>query len=142
MDIYRQVIMDHFKHPQNKVDENFFSENYICKQGLNPSCGDDVTLYIKIENNTITDLKFKGTGCSICCSSASVLTLELQNMLLIDAKNKISKFSQLLNDGEINEEIFEDANAFSGIKEYPARFKCANISWQTAMDILEELKNE
>lgn len=134
-DFNRQVIMEHSSSPRNKIAEPI--DGYKKKEALNPSCGDHITIYLKEEDGIITDLKFEGNGCNICCASASVLSIELVQLNEMDAKVKIEKFRELIKDGVIDEEIFEDAQAFVGIKDFPGRYKCAAISWDTAYKILE-----
>lgn len=134
-DFNRQVIMEHSSSPRNKIDNPI--DGYRKKEALNPSCGDHITVYIKQENDSIIDIKFEGNGCNICCASASVMSIELLELNKMDAKTKIEKFRTLIKDGQIDEEIFEDAQAFVGIKDFPGRYKCAAISWDTAYKILE-----
>lgn len=134
-DFNRQVIMEHSESPRNKIEQGI--EGYKKKEALNPSCGDHITIYIKEEDGILTDIKFVGNGCNICCASASVMTIELLNLNELDAKTKIEKFRQIIKDGVIDEEIFEDAQAFVGIQSFPGRYKCAAISWDTLYKMLE-----
>lgn len=133
-DLQRQIIMDHYKHPQNKIEQA--PEGYTEKRGLNPSCGDDVTIYLLLEGDVVKDLKFKGDGCSICCSSASIMTNEFIGLTISEVEAKFDNFSQMVSGHEYVEELFEDAICFNGIKDYPARFKCAIISWDTAYKLV------
>lgn len=129
-DLQRQIIMDHYKHPQNRVDTEV--SGYLEKRGLNPSCGDDVTVFLLIEENSIKDIKFKGDGCSICCASASIMTNELIGLTIDEVAAKVDNFKQMITGHDFDENLFEDAICFNSIKDYPARFKCAVISWDTA----------
>ncbi len=135
-DLQRQIIMDHYKHPQNRSSEPI--ENYAVKRGLNPSCGDDVTIYLLIEDNKITDIKFNGDGCSICCASASIMTNEFLGLTVEQINEKYTNFSKMVSGHQFDESLFEDAICFNGIKDYPARFKCAIISWDTAYSLIKE----
>ena len=85
--MFRQVIMDHYNYPQNKVEEEV--DGYLRLEGINPSCGDQLTIFLKIENSKIEDIKFLGSGCSICCASASVMTQEIQSLIISEAIEKI-----------------------------------------------------
>ncbi len=134
-DLQRQIIMDHYKHPQNKVEAEI--EGYEVKRGLNPSCGDDVTIYLLIENDIVKDIKYNGDGCSICCASSSIMTNELIGLTIEQIDNKYQNFKQMVSGQEFDQELFEDAICFSGIKDYPARFKCAVISWDTAYELVK-----
>lgn len=134
-DLQRQIIMDHYKHPQNRVEE--LPYGYTQKRGLNPSCGDDVTIYLLLEDEIIKDLKFNGDGCSICCASASIMTNEFIGLSLTELEAKFQNFTQMVSGHEFDEMLFEDAICFNGIKDYPARFKCAVISWDTAFKLVK-----
>ena len=133
--MFRQVIMDHYNYPQNKVEEEV--DGYLRLEGINPSCGDQLTIFLKIENSKIEDIKFLGSGCSICCASASVMTQEIQSLIISEAIEKIDLFKNMVTNKE-GAEKFEDAQAFLGVYKFPARFKCAFLSWDTARKILEE----
>lgn len=129
-DLQRQIIMDHYKHPQNRSEQEI--DGYTSKRGLNPSCGDDVTIYLLLEDNVVKDLKFKGDGCSICCASASIMTNEFVGLTIDEIDQKFENFKNMVSGHDFDEDMFEDAICFNGIKDYPARFKCAVISWDTA----------
>ena len=134
--MFRQVIMDHYNYPQNKVAEEL--DGYIKLEGINPSCGDQLTIFMQVENGKIKDIKFLGSGCSICCASASVMTQEINEMIIEEAIIKIDAFKNMVTNKE-GAEQFEDAQAFLGVYKFPARFKCAFLSWDTARKILEEV---
>lgn len=134
--IHRQIIMTHYNTPQNKINEKI--AGYDQQKGINPSCGDELTLHFKYENNILKDLKFEGEGCSICCASASIITQELNNNTKDEILNKIKNFSNLLQGKEFEESIVEDAIAFSGLAKFPARYKCAFLAWQTVEDYLKK----
>ncbi len=137
-DLYRQVIMDHYKNPFNKVESDV--EGYLTREALNPSCGDHITVYVDYDGERIKDIKFKGTGCSICCASASVMTNELMGLTKEEIIYKVEKFNEIIhNADESSLDLFEDAQAFVGIKSFPARFKCAYLSWDTLKKLIEEV---
>lgn len=134
-DLQRQIIMDHYKHPQNRVEDA--PSDYKELRGLNPSCGDDVTIYLLLDGDVVKDLKFKGDGCSICCASASIMTNEFVGLTMDEIEAKFNNFTQMVSGHEFDEELFEDAICFNSIKDYPARFKCAVISWDTAYKLVK-----
>ncbi|WOO87110.1 SUF system NifU family Fe-S cluster assembly protein [Mollicutes bacterium LVI A0039] len=134
-DLQRQIIMDHYKHPQNKAEET--PAGYVSKRGLNPSCGDDVTIFLLLEDGVVTDLKWNGDGCSICCASASIMTNEFVGQTIEQLDEKYENFKQMVSGHEYDVDAFEDAVCFNGIKDYPARFKCAIISWDTAYQLVK-----
>ncbi len=135
--MYRQIILEHFKYPKNKVPAPI--EGYETLEGFNPSCGDKVTIFVKVENNKISDIKFSGSGCSICCASASIMTEELVNLEVEKAIKKIDMFRLMVTKKE-NIENFEEAQAFVGVFAFPARFKCAFLSWDTLKKIIQGAK--
>lgn len=134
-DFHRQILMDHFNNPQNKVDA--CPDGYEVQKGINPSCGDELEIYVKYNGNKIEDIKFNGQGCSICCSSASILTNEINGLDKEEVINKLENFEHLIKGEGYNEDLFEDAVAFDGVKNFPARFKCAFLSWQTIKDFFK-----
>ncbi len=137
-ELYRQVIMDHYKNPYNKVEDEV--EGYARREALNPSCGDEIVVFLKYDGDQVVDIKFKGTGCSICCASASVMTNELTGLTKTEIINKVNKFNQIIKDADESVlDEFEDAQAFIGIKAFPARFKCAYLSWDTVRKLVEEV---
>lgn len=138
-EMYRQVIMDHYKNPHNKVDNTFDHTGYIHREALNPSCGDMVSILVKFDGDLIVDIKFIGEGCSICCAATSVMTLELNNLNKTEIVNKVGMFEKIIKDGNENDfDYFEDAQVFTGITNFPARYKCAYLSWDTMKKIMEE----
>lgn len=139
--LYRQIIMDHYKSPRNKGlkdDKNYFTVNLV-----NPSCGDDVTVQVLIEDNIIKDIRHLGIGCSICCSSASVMSEELKGKTVEKALNVIAAFNDLLMNKPFAEELLKgDALAYQGVSKFPARIRCANLAWYAAKEaILKEKEN-
>ena len=135
-DLYRQVIMDHYKSPRNKGLKD--DESYVKLRLKNPSCGDDITIQVKLENNKITSIRHEGSGCSICCSSASVMSEVLKGKTIEEAKAIIEDYYRLIKGEEVNdEEALDEAIAYQGVANFPARVKCATLSWRAVGAILE-----
>ena len=135
--LYRQVIMDHYKNPRNKGLVN--DPSYKTVHIKNPSCGDDITVQSKVDGNMVTDVRHEGTGCSICCSSASVLSETLKGKTTEDAMTITSTYLNMLSNKEFDEEVeLEDAVVYSGVRKFPARIKCASIAWKAFEGTLEE----
>lgn len=127
--LYRQVIMEHYKNPQNKglVED----PSYYTVHLHNPSCGDDIIVQVKTEQNIIKDIRHTGTGCSICCSSASVMSVSMMNMDIDEALLMIDEFyNMLMNKPFDHERLKGDALAYSGVSQFPARIKCASLAWK------------
>ncbi|MGX7111373.1 Fe-S cluster assembly sulfur transfer protein SufU [Gemella cuniculi] len=135
-DLYKQVILDHSKHPRN----NGVLEDSYKLEMLNPSCGDKITVSMNIEDNIIKDIKFIGTGCSISLASASMLTEELKGLTVEKANEKIKDFLNMIMGAEFNEDNLEDSVALENISQLPARVKCATLAWKITEKILEDNK--
>ena len=134
--LYKQVILDHSKHPRN----NGKIENCYKLEMLNPSCGDKITVSVKLVDDIIDDIKFLGTGCSISMASASMLTEELKGLSVQKANEKIHDFLNMIMGTEFNEENLEDSIALQNISQLPARVKCATLAWKITEKILEDSK--
>jgi nitrogen fixation protein NifU and related proteins len=139
--LYRQVIMEHYKNPRNKglVDD----PGYLTIHMNNPSCGDELTVQMKVEDGVITDLKQQGTGCSICCSSASVMTETLKNETIDRALQIIEEYYEMIKGMPYNPEILKgDALVYQGVSQFPARIKCATLAWKACEKGISKIKEE
>lgn len=139
-DLYSQVINDHRKYPRNKGLIN--AEGYKTLRAKNPSCGDDITVQLKIENGVITDVRHDGTGCVICCSSASVMSEVLKGKTVEEANEIIKDFYGLIK-GQLpeDEDRLEDAIVYINIHNFPPRAKCATLAWRAADAIINTEKD-
>ncbi len=129
--LYRDVIMDNYKNPHNKGLLN--KEGYKRIHLNNPSCGDDMNVEVYIEGDIIKDVRHDGHGCSICCSSASVASELLKGKTLDEANEIINGFYDMIQAKEIDadmEEKLGEAIAYTGVAQFPARIKCATLSWK------------
>lgn len=125
--------MDHYKNPRHKG-----LKGYPHIHIKNPSCGDDITIEARIEEGVIQEVNHQGMGCSICCSSASVLSELMSGKSQDKALELIDKYYHMIMGEEIeNEEELEEALVYQGVSKFPARIKCATISWKA----LERLIN-
>lgn len=137
--LYKQVIMDHYKSPRNKGLPEETDTAYHRVHLKNPSCGDDITIAVKRAGDTLEDIKHAGIGCSICCSSASVMSELLQGKTVEEATKLIENFYQIVKGEDLDETLdMEDAIAYSGVASFPARIKCATISWKAVETAIEE----
>ena len=137
--LYRQVIMDHYKNPRNKglVDE----EGYMTVHLNNPSCGDDINIQVKIVDDKVVDIRHQGIGCSICCSSASVMSETLKNKSVKEVKRITNDFFEMLKGNEYDNTDLDEAEIYIGVSQFPARIKCASLAWKAlekAVDNNEE----
>lgn len=135
--LYRQVIMDHYKNPRNKglINDPLYRTVHI----KNPSCGDDITVQSKVENGIVKDIRHDGTGCSICCSSASVMSETLIGKTVVLAQEIAKTYNNMLFNQPYNKEIdLEEAIVYQGVQKFPARVKCATIAWKALEGTLIE----
>jgi len=133
-DLYQQVIMDHNKKPRNfREMEN---ANHLA-HGNNPLCGDALVVFVKLEGDVIEDLSFQGSGCAISVASASLMTEALKGKTLDQAENIYQQMHKQLTGEEFEPATLGKLEVLGGVKEFPARVKCATLSWHTmnaAMD--------
>ncbi|AIO18694.1 NifU-like protein [Candidatus Izimaplasma bacterium HR1] len=135
--LYRQVIMDHYKNPRNKGLKQ--DPEYKTVHIKNPTCGDDITIQSKVENGIVKDVRHDGTGCSICCSSASVMTEVLIGKTKDEAMVIAENYLNMLANQNYDETVeLEDAVVYSGVRKFPARIKCASIAWKAFEGTVEE----
>ncbi len=140
MEIYKQVIIENTKEKEHKKEIKG-----IEKEGINPSCGDELKIYVKMDkdNNIIEEISFTGRGCAISEASANIMSEILKGKTKEEAKKIITTFFDMIKLNETNEEklmeTLGDAYAFKNIAYMPSRVKCAFLSWKTLEKILEEL---
>jgi len=125
-DLYRRVIMDHYKNPRNRGQFN--DSDSLSVDLNNPTCGDRITLQMKVEDGVVKDAKFVGEGCSISMASASMMTDAIKGKTLDEALAMADDFSSFMK-GEDVEFEYEDIAALQGVSKFPARIKCAMLSW-------------
>ena len=133
-DLYQEMILDHSKSPRNfrKLEAaNRFA------QGHNPLCGDNVTLYLLMEGDSIKDISFQGSGCAISKASASMLTASLKGKTKAEVKELFDKVHTMVTTGEVNGSQMGKLAVFAGVHKFPARVKCAILPWHAAMAALE-----
>ena len=129
-DLYRDVIVDHNRNPRNfraMPDADRKAE------GFNPLCGDRLTLYVRIEDDRVADVSFDGSGCAISVASASLLTESVKGRTVREAEDLFSKMHALLTcqDVAVDVPALGKLGALSGVREFPARVKCASLCWHT-----------
>ena len=134
-DLFREVILDHYRRPRNfgELDERTHR-----LQGMNPVCGDEVTLDLRVENGAVTSIAFAGQGCSISQSSASMMTEAVQGASLDDALTLLGMFEAVLVDGAEPPPELGDLEALQGVANYPVRVKCALLCWKVLREGIEQ----
>jgi nitrogen fixation NifU-like protein len=127
-DLYREVILDHNRNPRNFGE---LGDATRVISAVNPLCGDKLTLYVKVGNGTVTDIRFKGSGCAISVASSSLMTERVKGTTVHDALHLFDQVHDLLtgaHDHEPAEDLAKLA-ALGGVREYPSRVKCASLAW-------------
>lgn len=134
-DLYKEVILDHYKDPRNKREVP--GAALTCSRN-NPLCGDELTIYATVENDVVTDVAFEGQGCSISQSSASMMTEAVAQKSVADALALTAQFRGMMA-GEIepDEDTFGELVALKGVVKYPIRVKCAVLAWDVLQEALE-----
>jgi nitrogen fixation NifU-like protein len=136
-DLYQEVILDHNKSPRNYREIENADKT---ADGHNPLCGDQLKVYLSMTDDKVTDVAFIGSGCAISKASASMMTQAIKGKSREDAEKLFDEFHKMVL-GELNEE--EDENnlgklkIFAGVREFPARVKCASLSWHTMKAALD-----
>ena len=139
--LYRTVIMDNYKNPKNKG--LLKTDKYHFVHFNNPSCGDDMNVEINIQDGVVSEIHHDGKGCSICCSSASVMSDVLKGKTVDEAHELINDFYEMVKGNEPkNEEALGEAIAYMGVRDFPARIKCATLSWKAVEQAINEVTNK
>lgn len=134
--MYQDVILDHYKHPHGRgLREPFDSEAHH----VNPTCGDEVTLRVKVTDGVVSDVSYDGQGCSISQASTSVLFDQVVGLPVEEALATVDSFNAMVSSrgaDEGDEDVIGDGIAFAGVSRYPARVKCALLGWMAFKDVL------
>jgi len=132
--LYQEIILEHYKHPHHKGLRDPFD---VEVHHVNPTCGDEVTLRVKVEDGVVSDVSYEGVGCSISQASTSVMTDLVIGQPVEDALSRHEAFLELMQSRgqlEPDEDVLEDGIAFAGVSKYPARVKCALLGWMAWKD--------
>lgn len=139
-ELYQQVILDHNKNPRNFRE---MQEANRVAEGNNPLCGDQLKLYVRLEGDTIEDISFVGSGCAISKASASMMTQAVKGKSRQEAEKLFDEFHRMVTgklDVENEENSLGKLKVFAGVLEFPARVKCASLSWHTLRAALNNEK--
>ncbi|QKV79670.1 Fe-S cluster assembly sulfur transfer protein SufU [Amycolatopsis sp. Hca4] len=132
--MYQEIILDHYKNPHGRgLRDPFDAESFQ----VNPTCGDEVTLRVKLDDGKVADVSYEGQGCSISQASTSVLTDLVVGHTIDEAFATMDAFVELMQGKgkvEPDEDVLEDGVAFAGVAKYPARVKCALLGWMAFKD--------
>ena len=136
--LYQEIILDHYKNPHGTgLRDPFEAEVHH----VNPTCGDEITLRVHLDGSTVADVSYAAEGCSISQASASVLHELLVGSSVDDAMGVLDSFQTLMQGkGQVepDEDVLEDGIAFAGVARFPARVKCALLSWMAWKDAVSQ----
>ncbi len=148
-DLYREIILDHYRNPRNRGELPTPPAHRT--EGFNPLCGDEVVVFLDVEDGVVKDLRIAGQGCSISQSSASMMSTAVKGKTVAEARDVIRAFKAMMSihehaldgdDGE-DENVVDvklgDLEALRGVVKFPVRIKCATLAWNTLTLGLEEL---
>lgn len=134
-DIYKEVILDHYKSPRNKRE---LSDATVRCTRNNPLCGDEITVFANLEDGKVLEASFDGAGCSISQSSASMMTEAVTGVTVEQAEALAERFRGMMaGEVEPDEDAFGDLVALKGVVKYPIRIKCAVLAWDVLQEALE-----
>lgn len=134
-DLYRRVIMDHYKNPRNRGK---FEEGALTIDLNNPTCGDRISLQLQVQEGIVKEARFTGEGCSISMSSASMMTEAVKGRTVGEALELANRFSCLMKGESVEFDDYEDLEALSGVNKFPARIKCATLAWNALKKGMEQ----
>jgi len=133
-ELYQEIILDHYRKPRHP---GRLAEADVEVRHYNPVCGDQLTVGLKLDGDTISDIAVQGVGCSISQAAASVMTEQVIGRTVPEALAASEAFRRLMHgegEGEADEEVLGDGVAFAGVAKYPVRIKCALLSWMALKD--------
>jgi nitrogen fixation NifU-like protein len=151
-DLYREIILDHYRNPRNRGELETPPAHRA--EGFNPLCGDEIVVFLNVDDGTIGDIRIGGQGCSISQSSASMMSAAVKGKKLEEARTLIRAFKAMMSihersldggaEGSAEAETIEDVKlgdleALQGVVKFPVRIKCATLSWNTLSQALDEV---
>jgi nitrogen fixation protein NifU and related proteins len=139
-DLYQEVILDHGRRPRN---HRCIEDADLSAEGHNPLCGDRLTLYLKMDGDSVADVSFEGSGCAISTASASMLTGIIRGKSESEARALLAAFVKMATadpDSEADDSMLGKLAVFAGVREFPMRVKCATLSWHTLESALDRSK--
>jgi nitrogen fixation NifU-like protein len=134
-ELYQDVIFDHYKKPRNCHVLDCANHQ---AEGFNPLCGDQLTVYLRVDKGVISDLSFKGSGCAISTASASLMTEALKGKRIDEVEHLFEDFHHMLTTpGDASRPELGKLEVLAGVSEFPARVKCATLAWHTLQSALK-----
>ncbi len=135
-ELYQQIVLEHYRNPRNYGE---LPEATHRAEGYNPLCGDRLEVMLRVREETIEDIRFRGSGCAISQASASVMTTLVRGKSLAEVEELFERFHELVTGtGAVDLEQLGALAAFAGVREFPARVKCATLAWHTLRAALQQ----
>jgi nitrogen fixation NifU-like protein len=137
-ELYQSVILDHSKRPRNFCKPKCSNRT---AEGVNPLCGDQLTVYLNVEDDVIKDVGFKGTGCAISTASASLMTQSIKGKRIGEVGHLFDGFREMVTSdpqSSVGSEELGKLSVFSGVREFPMRVKCATLAWHAMSEALRD----
>ena len=135
-DLYKDIILDHYRNPRHRGS---LTDPSASHEGLNPLCGDEVTIDIAVNDGDIADIAYRGSGCSISQSSASMMTEAVEGKSIDEARSLIGSFTEMMRGSDdVDPEELGDLEAMAGVRKFPVRVKCATLAWHTLEEALDQ----
>lgn len=140
-DLYREIILDHYKNPRNRGE---LDPPAVRAEGHNPLCGDEIQVYLQVEDGVVSDVKISGQGCSISQSSASMMSAAIKGKSLDEVRALVSRFRHMMSIDEENDTPADnsaplgDLEALQGVVKFPVRIKCAVLAWNVLTQALDQ----
>lgn len=142
-ELYREVILDHYRNPRNK---GHLEHPQASAQGVNPLCGDEITIEVSFDSDRVSEVAVDSQGCSISQSSASMMTEAIKGKSREEINELVGRFRQMMSldagddpglDPERPGAVLGDIEALQGVRQYPVRIKCASLAWNTLLEALD-----
>ncbi|MER3402850.1 MAG: SUF system NifU family Fe-S cluster assembly protein [Armatimonadota bacterium] len=135
-ELYREIILDHYRHPRGR---GHLDPPKIVQEGMNPLCGDEITLELRVDGGIVEDIKFSGQGCSISQASASMLVEAVRGKRIEEVESLIQQvLAMLRGETEPNESQIGEIAYLAGVRQFPVRVKCATLAWHTLEEALQQ----
>jgi len=139
-DLYRELILDHYRNPRNRRS---LDDPKVVGEGYNPLCGDEVEVQVRLDGGVVSDIGFAGRGCSISQASGSMMTEAVKGKSLEDVRSLIAAFTRMMTDPDFAPTAeLGDLEALQGVAKYPVRVKCATLAWRALEEGLNQRGSE
>ena len=141
-DLYREIILDHYRTPRNRGE--LPSPPASRADGHNPLCGDEITVYLQVDDGVVSDVPVGGQGCSISQSSASMMSQAIKGKSVAEVRALVRRFKGMMSiedadpDGDGETVALGDLEALQGVVKFPVRIKCATLAWNTLLEALDQ----